>query len=141
MDKAGARRVWNRPPQGEGPLLEEISRRIVQLHKESYGRGPTKARTYWEDDVITVLMRGGFTRDERTLREAGRREAVLERRMQVHDAMRDRFKGLVEELTGRRVAGFMSGDQVDEPEMAVHVFVLEPEPEDEDIEGSPAADD
>jgi len=75
-------------PEREGPLLEEISRRIVHLYKESYGRGPTKARTYWEDDVITVVVRGGFTPDERTLREAGRGEAVLEHRVQFHERTR-----------------------------------------------------
>jgi uncharacterized protein YbcI len=118
-----------RPPGREGPLLEEISRRVVQLYKESYGRGPTKARTYWEDDVITVVVRGGFTPDERTLREAGRGEAVLEHRVQFQEAMRARFRQEVEQLTGRSVIGVMSGVQVEEPEMATQVFVLEPAPE------------
>ena len=118
-----------RPPGRGGPLLEEISRRIVQLYKESYGRGPTKARTYWEDDVITVVVRGGFTPDERTLREAGRGEAVLEHRVQLHEAMRTRFRQEVEQLTGRSVIRVMGGVQVDEPEMAAQVFVLEPDPE------------
>jgi len=116
-------------PGREGPLLEEISRRIVQLYKESYGKGPTKARTYWHDDVITVVVRGGFTPDERTLRDAGRGEAVLEHRVQFHEAMRIRFKREVEQLTGRVVVGVMSGVQVDEPEMAAQVFVLETSPD------------
>jgi uncharacterized protein YbcI len=113
----------------EGPLLEEISRRIVQLYKESHGRGPTRARTYWEDDVITVVVRGGFTPDERTLRAAGRGEAVLEHRVQFQEAMRARFRQEVEHLTGRTVIGVMSGVQVEEPEMAAQVFVLEPDTE------------
>lgn len=116
-------------PEREGRLLEEISRRVVRLYKESYGRGPTKARTYWDDDVITVVVRGGFTPDERTLREAGRGEAVLEHRVQFHEAVRLRFRHEVEHLTGRAVIGVMSGVQVEEPEMAAQVFVLEPQPE------------
>jgi uncharacterized protein YbcI len=124
-------RVEDRPPEREGPLLEEISRRIVQLYKESYGKGPTRARTYWHDDVITVVVRGGFTPDERTLREAGRGDAVLEHRVQFHEAMRIRFKQEVEQLTGRVVIGVMSGVQVEEPEMAAQVFVLEESLEDE----------
>jgi uncharacterized protein YbcI len=124
-------RPEDRLPEPEGPLLEEISRRIVQLYKESYGKGPTRARTYWHDDVITVVVRGGFTPDERTLREAGRGEAVLEHRVQFHQAMRTRFRQEVEQLTGRTVIGVMSGVQVEEPEMAAQVFVLETSPDDE----------
>jgi uncharacterized protein YbcI len=124
-------RVGDRPPEREGQLLEEISRRMVQLYKESYGRGPTKARTYWQGDVITVVVRGGFTPDERTLREAGRGEAVLEHRVQFHEAMRTRFKNEVEQLTGRAVIGVMGGVQVEEPEMAAQVFVLDVGPDDE----------
>lgn len=131
MKETALGRVSDRPPEREGQLLEEISRRIVQLYKESYGRGPTKARTYWQGDVITVVVRGGFTPDERTLREAGRGEAVLEHRVQFHEAMRTRFKNEVEQLTGRAVLGVMGGVQVEEPEMAAQVFVLDVGPDDE----------
>jgi uncharacterized protein YbcI len=79
--------------------------------------------------VITVVVRGGFTPDERTLRDAGRGEAVLEHRVQFHEAMRIRFKREVEQLTGRVVIGVMSGVQVDVPEMAAQVFVLETSPD------------
>jgi uncharacterized protein YbcI len=125
VDDTGVDRAGDRLPGREGPLLEEISRRIVQLYKESYGKGPT----YWHDDVITVVVRGGFTPDERTLRDAGRGEAVLEHRVQFHEAMRIRFKREVEQLTGRVVIGVMSGVQVDVPEMAAQVFVLETSPD------------
>jgi uncharacterized protein YbcI len=131
VDETALGRVGDRPPEREGQLLEEISRRIVQLYKESYGRGPTKARTYWQDDVITVVVRGGFTPDERTLREAGRGEAVLEHRVQFQEAMRTRFKDAVAQLTGRAVIGVLSGVQVEEPEMAAQVFVLDTGSDDE----------
>ena len=131
MNETELGRAEDRLPEREGPLLEEISRRIVQLYKESYGKGPTRARTYWHDDVITVVVRGGFTPDERTLREGGRAEAVLEHRVQFHQAMRTRFRQEVEQLTGRTVIGVMSGVQVEEPEMAAQVFVLESSPDDE----------
>lgn len=131
MNETELGRPEDRLPEPEGPLLEELSRRIVQLYKESYGKGPTRARTYWYDDVITVVVRGGFTPDERTLREAGRGEAVLEHRVQFHQAMRTRFRQEVEQLTGRTVIGVMSGVQVEEPEMAAQVFVLETSPDDE----------
>jgi uncharacterized protein YbcI len=37
----------------------------------------------------------------------------------------------IEELTGRKVIGFMSDNHID-PDLAVEVFVLEPLPRDED---------
>jgi uncharacterized protein YbcI len=51
--------------------------------------------------------------------------------VQFHEAMRIRFKQEVEQLTGRVVIGVMSGVQVEEPEMAAQVFVLEESLEDE----------
>ena len=47
-----------------GDIRANISRRIVQLHKQFYGRGPEKAKTYYHDDLVIVLLRGGFTRVE-----------------------------------------------------------------------------
>jgi uncharacterized protein YbcI len=65
-----------------GDVRGNISRRIVQLHKEYYGRGPTKAKTYFHGDLVVVLMRGGFTRVEETLLRGGRGEAVIQQRME-----------------------------------------------------------
>lgn len=69
------------------------------------------------------LLRGGFTRVEQTLREAGHGEDVIRQRMAFQDVMRERFTAVVEEATGRRVIGFMSGNQQD-PDMICEVFVL-----------------
>ena len=113
--------------EGRGLLLAEITRRIIQLHKEFYGRGPTKGRTYWQEDVITVVLRGGFTRAEETLREAGHGDTVTEQRRAFQDAMRERFKNEITALTGRKVIGFMSGVQ-QESDMVAEVFVLERQP-------------
>jgi uncharacterized protein YbcI len=81
-----------------------ISRRIVQLHKEYYGRGPTKAKTYYEDDLVVVLMRGGFTRVEETLLREGRGDSVIQQRMDFQEVMVERFEQVIEEETGRKVA-------------------------------------
>jgi uncharacterized protein YbcI len=59
-----------------GEVRGNISRRIVQLHKEFYGRGPTKAKTYVNGDLVTVLMRGGCTRVEETLLQEGRGDSA-----------------------------------------------------------------
>jgi len=108
-----------------GEILTSVSDGLVQLFKEYYGRGPTQAKTYYEDDLVVCLLRGGFTTVERTLLEGGRRAAVIEQRMAFQDVMRHRFEGVVERVTGRRVIGFMSGNQ-QQPDMICEVFILAP---------------
>lgn len=109
-----------------GEALANISRRIVQLHKEYYGKGPTRAKTYVADDLVVVLMRGGFSRAEETLLEEGRGHAVIAQRMAFQEVMRPRFQAVIEEELGRRVSGFMSGSH-QHPDMIGEMFLLEPE--------------
>lgn len=111
--------------QQAGAVRTAISDGLVALMKEFYGVGPTQAKTYYLDDVIVCLMRGGFTRVEQTLLEGGRSAAVIRQRMEFQEVMRPRFTELVERTTGRRVVGFMSGNQ-HEPDMICEVFVLAP---------------
>ena len=110
--------------KARGDALGNISRRIVQLHKEFYGRGPTKAKTYISGDVVVVLMRGGFTRVEETLLEEGRGDSVISQRMDFQEVMVDRFKQVVEEETGRKVVAMMSGSH-QHPDLLGEMFVLE----------------
>ena len=97
----------------------------MALLKEYYGRGPDRAKTYVTDDLVVCLLRGGFTPVEETLREGGHGEAVIRQRMAFQQVMRHRFEEVVEEATGRKVVGFMSGNQQD-PDMICEVFVLAP---------------
>ena len=109
----------------EGDVRTAISDGLVALLKEYYGRGPDKAKTYISDDLVVCLLRGGFTPVEQTLREGGHGADVIRQRMAFQDVMRDRFEQVVEDATGRRVVGFMSGNQQD-PDMICEVFVLAP---------------
>jgi uncharacterized protein YbcI len=104
--------------------LANISRRIVQLHKEFYGKGPTKAKTYYYDDLVVVLMRGGFTPVEETLLQSGRGESVKQQRSDFQQAMRGPFVQVVEEETGRKVVAFMSTSH-QHPDLLGEMFVLE----------------
>ena len=111
------------PPE-HTTALENISRRIVQLHKEFYGKGPEKAKTYYYDDLVVLLMRGGFTRVEETLLRSGRGDAVKRQRADFEQAMLEPFKRVVEEETGRRVVAFMSSSH-QHPDLLGEIFVLE----------------
>ena len=124
----------------DGAARTAISNGLVGLLKEFYGVGPTQAKTYYYDDLVVCLLRGGFTRVEQTLLEGGRTAAVIQQRMAFQEVMRERFAAVVEDATGRRVVGFMSGNQQD-PDMICEVFVLAPtDLVDADELGDPEAD-
>jgi uncharacterized protein YbcI len=111
-------------PRTPGEVQRNISRRIVVLHKEFYGKGPTKAKTYYVDDVVLLLMRGGFSKVEETLLAAGRGEAVIRQRMEFQEVMLDRFREVIEGETGRTVVAFMSGSHQD-PDVTSELFILD----------------
>ena len=112
-------------PSTHGDVLTAISNGMVALLKEFYGRGPTRTKSYYEDDLVVCLLRGGFTRVEQTLLNGGRGPAVIQQRMEFQDVMRRRFEAVIEEATGRKVIGFMSGNQQD-PDIMCEVFILAP---------------
>ena len=112
-------------PQAHGDVLTAISDGMVALLKEFYGRGPTRAKSYYEDDLVVCLLRGGFTRVEQTLLAGGRGTSVIQQRMEFQELMRERFEAVIENATGRQVIGFMSGNQ-QTPDMMCEVFVLAP---------------
>ncbi len=108
-----------------GEELTAISDGLVALLKEFYGRGPTQAKSYYQDDLVVCILRGGYTQVEQTLRDGGRGSAVIEQRMEFQELMRERFEAVIEKATGREVVGFMSGNQQD-PDLMCEVFVLTP---------------
>lgn len=111
--------------KSHGDVLTAISDGMVALLKEFYGRGPTRTKSYYADDLVVCVLRGGFSRVEQTLLEGGRGPAVIDQRMAFQDLMRERFEGVIEAATGRRVIGFMSGNQ-QHPDMMCEVFILAP---------------
>ena len=106
-----------------GDVRTAIADGLVALLKEYYGRGPDKAKTYVSDDLVVCVLRGGFTRVEQTLLDGGHGDDVIRQRMAFQDVMRERFEEVVERATGRKVIGFMSGNQQN-PDMISEVFVL-----------------
>ena len=112
-------------PATHGDVLTAISDGLVALLKEFYGRGPTRAKSYFQDDLVVCVLRGGFSRVEETLLDGGRGDAVIQQRMEFQDVMRQRFESVIEDATGRRVIGFMSGNQQG-PDMMCEVFILAP---------------
>jgi uncharacterized protein YbcI len=108
-----------------GEQLAAISRALVQLYKDHYGKGPTKARTYMTGDLVVCLLQGGLLQGEKTLRDAGREAAVSDSRAAMQEVMRQRFIDTVEDITERTVVTLVSGIDV-RTETNAELFVLEP---------------
>ena len=106
----------------------DVSTALVQLYRRFYGRGPTRAKTISDGDVITTVLADIFTTVEETLVDRGRTDLVVGVRVAFQEAMRHEFIATVEAHTGRRVESFTSGVDVDHG-IATETFVLVPVPE------------
>lgn len=109
-------------------LRAEISNAMVGLKKEFYGKGPTKAKTYINDNYVFCVLQGGITRNEETLLAAGQEHLVREFRLRFQEAMAAPTIEAIERLTRRKVIGYHS-QIVFEPEHAFEIFVLDSPPE------------
>jgi uncharacterized protein YbcI len=115
----------------DGPLAAAITTRVVQVFSDYTGRGPTRGRTFINENLVSCLLQDTLTKPERSLVAAGEVDTVLEVRRRFQFTMRGDLVAAVEDLTGREVAVFMSENHVD-PDVALESFVLEPEVGDKD---------
>ena len=115
-------------PAHDGQVRAAISTAIVRLLREDTGRGATKARTVYQEDVVLVLLEEVLTRAEAHLVERGQAASVLDLRATIQSSMRDEMVEVSERLTGRTVRAFMSTNHID-PDLAAEIFVLEPLPD------------
>ena len=111
-------------PSPQGEQLAAISNMVVAIYADHLGRGPTKARTYATDGVVTCLLEDTLTRAEQTLIQSGREAAVLEVRSSIQETMRGELVKAMEKLTELRVRAMISGTQLD-PDISSQVFVLD----------------
>ena len=111
----------------------------MRLLNEYTGRGPTKARTYISEDLVTVVLQDTLTRGERSLVRNGEVELVLASRKAYQNTMGPALIASLEEILGRKVLAFLSANHVS-PDYAVETFVLEPQQHDggEPAEGAAA---
>lgn len=105
--------------------MTAISNAIVGLLREYHGRGPMKAKTYALDDLIVCVLRNGMTKAEQTMIEGGHPDRVLRDRREFQELMSERYRSVVEELTGSSVIAVMSQAHVD-PDVSVEIFLVDP---------------
>jgi uncharacterized protein YbcI len=113
----------DRDENAVGETRAKISREIVRLQAEYYGKGPTKAKTYIMDDVVVVVLEESFTRAEKTLAERGESEAIQHIRRRFQQQMAEDFTSVVEQATGRRVRAFLSDTHIAQ-DVSVETFLL-----------------
>ena len=107
-------------------LYAEISREMVRLYKEQFGRGPTKAKTCFADaDTIVCTLEDSLTPAERNMVHLGEQQRLRDVRMFFQHASEGNFLESIERLTGRKVRAFVSGLDADK-DVSAEVFYLEP---------------
>jgi uncharacterized protein YbcI len=121
-------------PETVGEMLAAISTRIVQLLRENYGRGPSRAKSYAMDDCIVCVLRDGFTAHERTIVEGGQPGRVIEMRQDFQRLMERQYRETIETITGRQVVAFLSQAHL-QPDITLEIFFL-----DRPLNGSAALD-
>lgn len=117
-------------PDTLSPLVA-VSNALVALHKQQFGRGPTRARTEWAGkDGMVCVLEDALLPAEVDMVAMGAAGRVADQRMFLQMATRDKFIAAVESITGRRVRAFASAT---DPARAVifENFTFEPEVEDQ----------
>jgi uncharacterized protein YbcI len=111
-----------------GSLLREISTVMVQLHKDQFGRGPTKARTNWAGpDMLVCILEDTLTPAERNLIEMGEHQRLRDMRMFFQYASLKEFCEPIQNITGRKVRAFMSAIDTGAGGIVSELFMLHPE--------------
>lgn len=113
------------PPRG-GELNAAITREVIRIHNVALGRGPGRAFSFHNGNIVITVMHDVMTPAERRLSGDGNGngDAVRDMRNRYQRSMEGELKEGVEKLTGRRVIATMSDNHLD-PDMALELFVLD----------------
>jgi uncharacterized protein YbcI len=110
-----------RPAQS---AAQSISTQMVQLIARYSGRGPTKARTTLNTNLVVVVFSDVMTKAEHTLASAGQADDVRATRLRFQEIVRDEAREIVELATGRSVRSILADIDPD-ANTAVQAFVLD----------------
>jgi uncharacterized protein YbcI len=107
-----------------GEQLASVSRELARLKAEFYGKGPEDSRSFQNRNLLFCVMSGGLTTVEETLIRAGDESLVRQVRHRFQEQLAGRFRGVVEEITGRTVLTYESQILFD-PTYVIEMFVLD----------------
>jgi uncharacterized protein YbcI len=120
-----ARPGSERASSEQGQLLAGVANAVVRIHKRFYGKGPVKARAHLSQDLLTVLLEGGYTRGEHMLHEHGHADEVVRSRLAMQETVENELRVAVESILYRPVRSFMSANDPAN-DFQIEAFVLEP---------------
>lgn len=113
------------PPSAED-VTDEISREILRIHEESYGKGAGQVHAFVSDSfVVVVLDDVELLPNEQVLIDHGKHETVIHVRSQYQQAIQASFRAAIERATGRTVVAFGSTTSMEEPRFVAEIFRLE----------------
>jgi uncharacterized protein YbcI len=105
--------------------LMEVSKAMIGLYKNHFGRGPTKTRSYWAGpDAITCVLEDTLTPAERNLARMGAHERLRDARTYFQYASVREFCEPVERITGRTVRSFHSSTDTKVDGLSVETFIF-----------------
>src|SRR4051812_7970824 len=112
--------------ESDATTVATVSNAMVALHKEQFGRGPTRTRTYFAgpDAMITVLE-DALLPAEKAMVAMGEAMRVQATRLLLQEATRDRFIQTVEQIVHRKVRSFQSACDA-HAEVVTEIMIFEP---------------
>ena len=113
------------PTETSSSVRTRLANAMVGLKKKHYGKGPTAARAFVEEDYVFVVMEDGLMTHEETLLAHGMDDAVRSYRLTFQGAVAKTACSAVEELLGRKVIGYHSQITF-RPTRVFEIFALEP---------------
>jgi uncharacterized protein YbcI len=112
--------------QAANTQMSRISRAMVAIYKEQFGRGPQRVRTHYAGpDAIVCLLEATLTPVELALTTMDEHQRLRDIRMLFQYTAEDTFRSAIEEITGRRVVAFISGLDT-RADVASELFLLAP---------------
>lgn len=111
-------------PLSGGELNAAVTREVIRVQNESHGRGPKKAFSFHNGNVLVTILEEVLTPAERKLAGDGESEAVLRMRSLYQRNMAAELKRGIEAITGREVVAVMSDNHLN-PDIAVETFILD----------------
>lgn len=91
-----------------GSVPATISKAMVRRKADLYGKGPTRAKTYLNDDYVFCVLEDGLTANEEALLEAGEEMLVRQYRLRFQEVTSAVLCGDIERITGREVLSYHS---------------------------------
>ena len=120
-------------------VLSAVSNAMVALHKEQFGRGPTKARSgFAGPDVLVCVLEDVLLPAERKMVAMGQQDRVRDSRTAFQAATAPDFVTAVQEIVKRPVQAFASGIDPDS-NVVFETFYFTPDDARRDGDGTPPA--